>query len=328
MDSDPDPLKLDDSAHYRAAVSEGEAFIRSLGPALRNTIAPYFAELVKGEFTQVVVLLPSWLDDLLPVSVGQLHDLAVAHLYGWWYYDVQDRLLDGQGTPELLLGGHLALVRMLEMYRKLGLHRTPCWSELMKMMATSAERYAQECATHFNTVSELSPHLLAPWTANLVIQRGAPFYFNTMAQLYLAGHDPHGALRQDLVGALQSFTLARQLADDTSDWPGDLVAGRLNLISARLMQRLYERGLARSGVDLDVHRLIGYQATDEPFWDMIETDYHAAAADALALLDRNGARRFGHVLRHQVDAQRCVWHDLRSTRVALRELFSLDAIEG
>ena len=56
--------------------------------ALRSTIGPFFFALVEGEFTQVAVLLPCWLSDVLPVTPRQLHDLATAHLYAWWYYAV------------------------------------------------------------------------------------------------------------------------------------------------------------------------------------------------------------------------------------------------
>lgn len=313
-----------DMARYAAIISDAEAELSALGPALQAVTRPFFSALAEGEFTQIVVLLPYWLSDLLSLPEPQLRDLALAHLHGWWYYAAQDQLLDGQGQADQLLGGHLALVRMIEGYRRLGLAETPCWQDFLALTATSAEWHAQEWATRFATAADLSPDRLAPWTAELIIQRGAAFSFNTTAQLQLAGHDPHGPFGRDLIHALQSFSVARQLADDASDWHADLRAGQLNVVSASLMRRMYERGLAAGGEELDADRLMGYQVSDEPFWAEIEAAYHAASQGAIDALARHGGGRFSDLIRHQSQRHIAFWGELAAVRAGWRKVFGID----
>jgi hypothetical protein len=76
----PPSLSAADSARHRLIVGRIDAYIEGLGPQLRGTVRPFYAGLAEGDFARVVVLLPYWLGDVLPVSGQQLDDLATAHL--------------------------------------------------------------------------------------------------------------------------------------------------------------------------------------------------------------------------------------------------------
>src|SRR5262245_53146897 len=310
-----------DSDRYQAIVAEIYSEVERFAPPLLAVARPFFERLAQGEFSQVAALLPAWLADLAPVDPIISHRLGVAHLYGWWYYAVQDDLLDGSTAAAALLGGHLALLKMVETYRALGLADSPCWADFERLALTSAEQYALELQTRFATLAELTPERLALVTIEFIMGRGAPFYFNTLAQLHLAGFAPDSPLRHDLLAALRCFTAARQIGDDAGDWLADLRAGQLNYVSARMILDMYARGLISSATGLDLERLIGYQIGAEEFWAEIERTHQQLCQEALDRLGHYGESRIGTLIQRQMATDAKHWATGRAYRATVRELF-------
>jgi len=312
-----------DPEHYQAIVAEIQTYIDNFAPPLRAHARPFFENLARGEFSRVVALLPVWLADLLPVAPDICHQLGVAHLYGWWYYAAQDGLLDGETPAAALLGGHLALLKMVEIYRELGLGTAPCWADFQQLALTSTEFYALELQTRFTALAELTPEQLAPMTIEFIMDRGAPFYFNTLAQLHLAGVDPNDPLRQDVIAALRCFTAARQIGDDAGDWLDDLRAGHVNYVSARLIRRLYDKNVIAGAAELDLERVAGYQIGDEAFWDEIEQTSQQLYRRALDHLAPYGNCRLRDLILHQMTSNAEHWAAGRAQRATIREMFGV-----
>ncbi len=310
---------------YQAIVAEIESYLDSFAAPLQAVARPLFETMVQGEFSQVAALLPYWLTDLLPVSPDISHRLGLAHLYFWWYYYIQDELLDGDVPPAALLSGHLALLKMVETYEGLGLTRDPCWADYHRLALVSAETHALELQTRFTHLSELTPDRLALLTLDFIGNRVAPFFFNTMAQLHLAGIPPDNPLQRDLIAALRCFAIVRQLGDDASDWLPDLQAGQLNYVSAHLMRRLYQREPATRGADLDPERLAGYQLSDETFWTELEQTVQSLTQQALDHLAPYGDCRLRALIQHQATQQAEQWAAGRAYRANLREIFGVQA---
>jgi hypothetical protein len=212
---------------------------------------------------------------------------------------------------------------MVETYRALGLASAPCWADFERLALTSAEHYALELGTRFAALAELTPERLAPLTVEFIMDRGAPFYFNTLAQLHLAGQPPDGALGQDLIAALRCFTAARQIGDDAADWLDDLRAGQLNYVSARMIAGLYERGPIAASAGLDLERLAGYQVGAEEFWAATELTCRQLYRQALDHLGRHGDCRLGALIERQMIRDAEQWAAGRAQRANVRGLFGL-----
>ncbi len=311
---------------YQAIITEAEAYLNTFAPSLQAVTRPLFNKLTQGEFSQVVSLLPYWLSDLLPVALDICHQLGLAHLYFWWYYYVQDGLLDGDASPAALLSGHMALLKMVDMYQDLGVTRATYWPEYHRLALISAETHAVEMQARFTNPAELTPERLAPLTLDFIADRVAPLFFNTMAQLHLAGIPADNPLHRDLIAALRCFAVARQLGDDASDWLDDLRAGQLNYVSACLMRRLYQRGLAANGSDLDPDRLAGYQLTDEAFWVEIEETAQKFSRQALDYLAPYGDCRLRSLIRQQMEQHAELWPAGRTQRANLRGVFGIEDV--
>lgn len=316
----PAGLAANDLDRYQAVLAEVDGYLNACPPPLQAIARPIFATLRQSDFSRVVALLPHWLTDLLPVPPETAHRLGVAHFYAWSYYHAQDQLLDGDAPAAILLVAHLALLRTVETYRAVGLAETPCWAEFERLTLTSAGVHALELATRFSDLAALEPERLAVFSLEFVMDRATPFYFNTVAQLQLAGVSPAQALHRDLLAALRHFAAARQLGDDATDWLEDLRAGRLNYVSARLLARLRRRGQAGAP---DLERLAGYQLSDEAFWTEIERTTQRLSQAALDRLAAYGDCRLRALIRRQMAQHAEQWAAARVRRAELRAMFGL-----
>lgn len=313
----------EEMARYLAIVADIEAYLDTFAPPLQAVSRPVFEGLKQGEMSQVVALLPYWLSDLLPLPDTIIHQLGVAHLYGLWYYEIQDKLLDNQIKQTALLGSHLALLKMVEIYTSLGVTTAPCWQRWQEMALTSANCFAIERQTRFSELQELTPEHLSPWTINFLMDRAAPFCFNTVAQLHLAGIPAHDPLQEALVTALRCFGCARQLADDATDWLEDLQAGHLNYFSARLIQRLFEQGIISSSADLEIDHLTGYHLSDETLWREIEETNQRLSQQSLKKLASFQNCRFALLIQKEMVKHAKGWAALRNHRTNFTKLFGI-----
>ena len=309
--------------YYQAILTEIRASLNAFPADFRSDIHSFFDRLAQGDFSQVVALLPHYLSDLLPLPAEILRQLGAAHLYGWWYYYVQDELLDGAAPPANLLGGHLALLKMLDIYTKLGLPHTPCWQDFQRLSLISAAAYAREMKTRVASLAELTPERLRLWNVDLIIERAAPFYFNTIAQLHLTGISPTQPLHGDLLAALKAFTAARQIGDDAGDWIDDLQQGHLNYVSAQLIRQFYKQDLLADEEILDVEQLAAYALRNEAFWRNLERTTRDLFDEALGRLTAYGNCKLKRLIQRQMAQSARQWASARQRRVDLRALFGL-----
>ncbi len=311
---------------YDLIVARLNAEIATFPPPLQALAQPDVDVLTQGEFSQVTALLPYWLSDLVPVASEVCQQLGLAQLYGWWYYWVQDDLLDGAKAPAALLSGHLALLRMVAIYTELGLAATPCWAEFERLNLRSAAGYASELATRFSSLDHLTPELVAGPDVQLILDRAAPFFFSTLAQLQLAAVPAADPRMQAIPQALRCFTAARQLNDDASDWLDDLQSGYLNVAAAMLLRYLYAHQLIASPADFDLERLGGLHIRVEQFWVTLECTTQALCTEALELLAPFGPCRLAALVERQMQQNMVHWDSARQYRANLRALFGIELL--
>ncbi len=315
------PVTQQIEPEYRAILAEIRASLDAFPADFRPGVCSSFEHLAKGEFSRIAALLPHYLSDLLPLPAEILRQLGAAHLYGWWYYYVQDELLDGDAPPANLLGAHLALLKMLDIYTQLGLPNTSCWHNFQRLSQISAAAYAREMETRFASLAELTLERLHLWSVDLIIKRAAPFYFNTIAQLHLAGVAPNQPLYGDLLAALKAFTAARQIGDDAGDWIDDLQRGQLNYVSARLIGQFYKQNLLADGEMLDVEQLVAYALRNEDVWRDLEHTTQNLFHKALNHLTAYGNCKLTEIIQRQTTRSAGQWAAARQRRFDLRVLF-------
>jgi hypothetical protein len=308
---------------YQSFLANVQAFIDGLAPQLRATGRTFFEHHVDGSFSQIAALLPNWLVDLLPVSSEVSYQLGLAQLFGWWYYCAQDALLDGEARAEVLLSAHLAFIRAIDIFRRLGLDAPACWQEFHHLTHLSAAHYALELQTRFADVSELSVDRVALIDVEFLMKRAAPVSFGVVAQAHLVGLEPETRLGQDVIAALRCLMGIRQIVDDAGDWLADLRRGRLNYVSARLLRRNFSSGLSAGGVSTDLESLVGQLVLDETFWTEIEGTTGRLGRQARKYLARYGPCRFQGIIEDQLSQLDQLWATGQANRSKLRRLFGL-----
>ncbi len=81
---------MTEQTHYQAIIAEVDHYLDTLADPLQAHSRAYVQGLSQGSFTQMMCLLPYWLQEVLPVSAEVCHRLGTAHFYMSWYYHVQD----------------------------------------------------------------------------------------------------------------------------------------------------------------------------------------------------------------------------------------------
>lgn len=312
-----------ETTRYLSVVADMTCYLETFPLTLLTMTRPVFDKMVQGEFSQVVALLPYWLSDILPLANQVIHQLGVAHLFGWWYYEVQDKLLDEEIDPPPLLAAQLALFKMIQCYQELGVMNSFHFSKWEELALQSANSYALERQTRFESLSEVDIDDLEVWTIEFIIERASPFYFNTMIQLHLAGITTDNPLYERVLSALRYFSAARQISDDASDWLDDLRAGRLNYVSARLIEHISQHGRPTSDLDLDY--LVGYQLTNESFWIEIEQTNQQLSQQALIQLSDYPTCRLASLIKAQMLKHAKGWNLLHNERAIFLQLFGVTA---
>lgn len=310
--------------HYQTILAEVQAYLETLAPPLQTLCRSYVTPLRERSFIQMMSLLPFWLSDIVPTPPQVVQQLGLAHFYTCWYYHAQDDLLDEETPAATLLGAHLALLKMVEIYEALGLTTSSVWAEFQRLTHTSAETYAVEMQSRFTTLTELTPARLTPFNVAFVGNRVTPFYFNTVAQCYMAGFSLMNPQTAVLTMALRCFMAARQIGDDAGDWLTDLQAGQLNYVAAALIRRLYERRVIADSRELNLERLAGYQVGDEGFWAEIEQTSHHLHQQALDHLAPYGRCQLQtRLIEPQLAQHTEGWAMDRARRATWREMFGV-----
>ena len=315
------PLEQD---KYQAILTDVHLYLDTLSPPLRAICHSYIGPLSERAFVKMMSLLPYWLVDCLQTDEGVNHQLGLAHFYCCWYYHAQDDLLDEETSTATVLGAHLALLKMVEIYQGLGVTTSSVWSEFQRLSQTSAETYALEMTSRFRTLDELTLERLAGLTLTFVGDRVTPFYFNTVAQCHLAGLAPDHPTTIALTTALRCTLAARQIGDDAGDWLEDLQAGQLTYVTAHLIRRVYDQQIIAPTQELTLERLAAYQVRDEPFWLNIEQTTYKLHQQALAALADFAADAFRcRLIETQIAQHTIGWEMDRTRRATWRQMFGL-----
>jgi hypothetical protein len=317
-------MQLDpaDQAAFERIAAQLSADVARLSPALRELAGGRLGGLVAGEFSQIVALLPRWLADLAPLDAERCDRLGRAGLYAWWYGQIVDDILDGGERPEALPVAQHALLRALDAYRELGLLAGEAWADLLARTDASAGAYARELAPRRVDPATVTDEHLALWTPALIIERASPAGFVVTAQLALAAPPGAAALRAALDQALRCLMGARQIADDASDWLGDLKAGQLNYVAAGLIRHFRRHTAPAEWGGLTLERLAGYELGAEPYWEELARSYEGLCATALARLAAYGPCRLCALVERQRAHDRAVFGRMGERRAALRLAFT------
>ena len=305
------------SPQYLTTLEHIEQDIRTWPAHLQTEAKRYVALLTTDGFALITALLPYQMRDLLPSSAEITHQLSVAHVYGWWYYRVQDDALDGTTPATDFLCAHLALLKMVDIYTQLGLTTSPCWAKFEAFNQLSAGAYWLEMQSRFSDVTHLQTEQLKVWTTGLIINRAAPFYFNTLAQGHLAGLEDDDDMQTRLLLALQGFNVARQIMDDASDWLDDLRQGQLNYVGAQLL--LHFR-LAYPNDAFELERLVGFQSYQHEFWVEIENTATEFIQNALKQLESYGSCQLAQLIRKQGQRNDEFWAKAKQQRANIGRL--------
>lgn len=246
-----------------------ETEIETWPEALQHSSRIAFREIAASPFSRVAALMPFHLAPLCNTPAKVCHQLAEAQLFGWWYYAVQDKLLDGEIDAAALPAAHVAWLHMRRRYDDLtpnNISRKP----LQELVQRAANAYTLETRSRLQPDQTLPQAALTVWRLPLLLDRMAVFFFNPWLQLQLAGLRADAPPGQHVLAFLAALLLCRQLNDDRSDWLDDLQAGRLNYVSARLLRRHQHRRPNLLAPRLDVLRLAGLAQRDEGFWRRLE----------------------------------------------------------
>jgi hypothetical protein len=149
-------LTIAEQNYYETILTAINQQLAQFSPALQASSQPYVTALSEKGIIQMLTLLPYWLNDILPISADVSQQLGLAQFYTSWYYHAQDDLLDDTAEAHLILGGHLALLKAVEIYDRLGVTTMPAWAEFNRLTQRSAESYALEVSTRFTEFSKIT----------------------------------------------------------------------------------------------------------------------------------------------------------------------------
>ncbi|WP_110514325.1 hypothetical protein [Herpetosiphon llansteffanensis] len=318
---------FDDQAHYHAVCSLIETDLAALPAGLAHALQTQFSQFKQGRFSQIAALLPWWLREQFPLARPLYAHLGAAQLYGWWYYWAQDQILDGDGEAALLLGAHLALLRQLELYTELGLAQSPIWPLFRQLTLASALGHQQELRYRLSELANLGMEQLAHFDQTVLLARAQPFFFNSRAQAWLAGHDPFGPTANLVIETLECLTLARQFSDDASDWIDELKQDKLNSVACRFLVYLHQQAVFGDFSQLTAAQVAGQQILHEAFWRELEQANQSLIEQMLAKLRAANAHNLAQLLEQQAQANVALWANHATYRQQLRGFFGLAASE-
>ncbi len=289
------------AGEYQTILARARDTVAGFPPLLQAQAEPLLTELAQGSFSRIVALLPCWLADLLdsleppdansteanstdanpvefasagiepvpgtgpPSRFEKVETLGLANLLGWWSYLIQDGLLDGElERPELLplaTAVHSAAVRLLAWLLP---GDQVFWDAFEALSLTAAEAHCWEQGRRSGLDGRVTVAAMAGFdNLDRLADRSALLQLVVVAELRLRGYDQEHPPGKALVEMLRQYAIARQIGDDLGDWVDDLRNGRLNYVSARIVQRMVETGAVESCAELDVERMAGFFLYDD-----------------------------------------------------------------
>ncbi|MDA0242850.1 MAG: hypothetical protein OT477_05500 [Chloroflexi bacterium] len=312
---------MQDNPHFQATVTAVRDLIATWPSPLRNHALEFFERQLPGLPMQIITLLPYLVHELIPTPTAALAPLSEAHLLAAWYYHAQDDLLDEQHDPTIMLGGHMALLEAIRRYEGLGLASAACWPQFFTLAERASQAYTQEWLGRFGDVSELTAEKLEPFTLDFIGRRAAPLFFNTQAQLELAGIPPHDERVRQLLRLLEILNLSLQIGDDLGDWLADLQAGHLNVVGAWLIRHHMATYPEATFADLSLEGLVGYQLLHTGVWDELEQTLATLYNEARAILEPYGRTKLGQILETHIGRMANTWDEVRQQQVGIQAIF-------
>ncbi len=329
----------DFASEYEAILAQARQVVGLFPPLLRDLAEPLLPQLGDGSFSRIVALLPYWLADLLekqgsseggqpPSTAGDTQALGLVNLLGWWSYRIQDELLDRElDRPELLalaMAFHAAAIRLLV---KVLPGDEAFWDAFQALSLESAEAYVWEQRRHLQSLADLDVLEYDPDAFDLddldrLAGRSALLRLAALAPLALRGYRPADPLSTALAEMLRHYAMARQVADDRTDWVEDLRCGRLNYVSARILRRMVETGRMPSYADWDAERMAGYFLYDDVLFVDIQRLIQAACRRAAQLLAPYGPSYLAALVDELAVQSELSYQAALDTRHKLQELFS------
>ena len=322
-------------ADYQAVLSRAQGTVASLPPALRNLAEPFLAPLGAASFSRIVALLPFWVAELLDRALprdadlgiphpGDTETLALANLLGWWSYLIHDGLLDGDLDPGEFLPLPMALhASAVSLLAQLLPSDQAFWRTFERLSLASSEASAQEQWLRLEYLKKrktLDPGLAEP---DRLADRSALLQLAVTAQFALCGLAQEYHLYAAMCEMLRHYAVARQIADDRSDWVQDLQNGQLNHVSARIARRMLETGAIGSLAELDIERMMGYYLHDAELFASIQQqamDACQRAAQAVAPYRSRTLDSLVSELAHELERN---YQAALDSRRPLQEVFTL-----
>jgi hypothetical protein len=312
---------MQDNPHFQATVTAVRDLISTWPNPLQEHGRAFFEEQLPGLPMQIITTLPYLIHELIPTPPAHLAPLSEAHLLAAWYYHAQDDLLDEQHKPTIMLAGHVALLEAIRRYEELGLTTAACWPQFFTLAQRASQAYTQEWLGRFTAIHELTAEQLAPFTLDFIGRRAAPLFFNTQAQLELAGIHPSDERVQQLLRLLEILNLSLQIGDDLSDWLADLQAGHLNVVGAWLIRHYMATYPEQSTADLALEGLVGYQLLHTGVWDELKQTLATLYDEARGILAPYGRSQLSHILEAHIGRMAATWAELAERQVGIRGIF-------
>ena len=271
-------------ADYQTVLARAQRTVAGFPPALKSIAEPMLPQWGEASFSRILALLPYWIADLLDRAPtlhagpriphpGDTETLALANLLGWWSYLIQDELIDGDLDPGEFLPLSMALhASAVSQLAQLLPGDRAFWGtfECLSLASSEASAWEQRLRLdHLKDRTTIDPDLVDP---DRLADRSALLQLAVVAQFALRGLDREHPLYAALGEMLRHYAIARQIADDRSDWVPDLQGGRLNYVSARISQRMLETGTIGSFAELDLERMVGYALYDEALFASIQQE--------------------------------------------------------
>jgi hypothetical protein len=323
---------------YEAILGRAREIISSFPPHLRFLAGPPLPLWAGFTFSRIVALFPFWVDDLLtevhspanslpPSDPAAIETLGLACLLGWWSYLLQDELLDQDLVQVDLLPLSIALhATATRLLQGLVPGHQAFWEAFEHLSLTMAEAQAREQHLHLPALCDLESQGSAPAPDQLyelehLADQSALLHLPVVGTLALRGLPATHPLAQSLAEMVRQYAIARQIGDDRADCLQDLGKGRLNYVSACIVQRLWAAGAIQSYADLDAEWLASQFLSDDELFAGLQQVALDACQAAIGTLAAYKARFLRELVNRQAEQLQQSYESALGARHRWRSLF-------
>jgi hypothetical protein len=240
------------------------------------------------------------------ISLGVVEPLSLANLFGWMAYDSYDAALDGEDDAARIPCANFFLRTLTEIYHSLSARTAgiiPLFKTTMNRI-DNANAWEQRHCRIFVVGSNATPSFGDHQT---LADRSIGHAMGPLAILLLAGYPAESEEYKNVESFFRHYLIARQLHDDAHDWTEDLLRGRVNSVSAIVLNRFKEKYFDGSdkimtalpqlkkifweeAIDVGARMIIAHVAAARRAREkspLVDTDFMESALQRLA----SGARR-------------------------------------